>query len=110
MANLNAKVNGLARQWELAKTNISSATDSDVAMGGIQAFNGKIYIITSGTVLMTIQIKESPNGTDWITIDEEEIFGNHSYQITSPFNYLKVTVSKYTSGTITSIPIIGQTS
>ena len=99
---------GLVRTWELADTDISSATASDTACEGLHSFNGVIFVITSGTVLMTVQVQESPDNVNWVVTDEQEITGNACYRIAHPFFYLRVVVSSYTSGTITSIPIAGQ--
>jgi glutamate 5-kinase len=109
MANIAPDVIGLTREWELISTAIGSATTSDVATGGIHTKIGTIYVITSGTVDMTIQIQESPDNTNWVTIIEDDIVGNESYRLTHPFYFMRINVSSYTGGQIDSIKIIGIT-
>ncbi len=107
MAQINPIATGLTRIWKLSSTAISSATPSDVAVGGLQVRVGTIYIITSGTVLMTIRVEESPDGSNWCPTHQEEITGNKSYKITHPFSHLRVDVPSYTSGQIDNIELIG---
>jgi hypothetical protein len=95
------------RTWELASTAISSATDSDTAHGEISHFLGSMYIITSGAVLMTIQVHESVDNSNWAIVDEQIISGNYCYRVAHPFIYLKIVVSDYTSGQIDSIVLLG---
>ena len=109
MADKTPQINGLARRWELVDTAISSAIDSDIAVGGIHTFSGSVYVITSGTVLMTIKIQESPDKISWVNVFEEVITGNEIYRMANPFSYLKVTVSSYTSGQIDQIIVMGIT-
>ena len=109
MADVNPTLAGTARWWELATTPISSATSSDVAVCGINNMVGSIYIVTSGTVLMTIQIRESTDKTNWIVVEEREITGDTAFRIAHPFPYLDLNVSARTGGTINSIKIFGIT-
>lgn len=109
MADVNPTLAGTARWWELATTSISSVTSSDVAVCGINNMVGSIYIVTSGTVLMTIQIRESTDKTNWIVVEEREITGDTAFRIAHPFPYLDLNVSARTGGTIDSIKIFGIT-
>lgn len=109
MALISPIATGLTRIWKLSSTAISSATPSDTAVGGLQVRIGTLYVITSGTVLMTITVEESPDGgsSNWCPIYQEEITGNKAYRITHPFSYLRVNVPTYTSGQIDNIELIG---
>ena len=107
MALIAPTRSGLSRIWELASTSISSATTSDTAEWGLGNFLGTIYVITSGTVAMTIEIQESPDQTNWVTVDTQTISGNTSYRISHPFWWLRAEVTSYTSGSIDSIKLLG---
>lgn len=98
---------GVMRKWDLTDTAISSTTDSDTAHGEIAHFLGSMYIKTSGAVLMTIQIQESPDNINWFVVDEQEISENYCYRIVHPFIYLKLVVHDYTSGQIDDITLLG---
>lgn len=109
MADINPQIHGTARKWSLVSTPLSSATSSNVAVGGINNVVGSIYIVTSGVVLMTIQIRESTDKVNWIVVEEREITGSTAFRIAHPFPYLDLNISSYTGGSIDSITIWGIT-
>ena len=107
MADITPTSAGNARWWELATTPISSATSSDIAVGGINNVVGSIYVITSETVLMTIAIEESPDKVTWVTVEERQITGDTAFRIAHPFPFLRFRITSYTGGTINSIKMYG---
>jgi len=107
MALIKPESKGLARTWELVSTAISSATTSDTAEWGLGVLSASMYIITSNTPLMTVQIQESPDNSTWITCGEIRLIQDEIIRLSNPFWWLRVNVSAYSTGQIDQIKILG---
>ena len=108
MALVQPKAVGLTRVWELVSTAIASATYSNVATSdGVHSILGVIYVVTSNVPSMTIQIQESTDNSNWITVEERVITASHAYKIEHPWLWMRVNVSSWTSGQIDSVVVLG---
>ena len=93
MALIKPEAQGLVRKWELATTAITSATTSYTAEWGLGILAASLYIITSNTPLMTVQIQESPDNSTWITCGEIRLIQDEIIRLSNPFWWLRVNVS-----------------
>ena len=108
MALIQPIPKGITRTWELVSTALDTTGDiSNVAEGGLAHFLGTIYIITSNTPSMTISIQESPDNSNWVTIDTQVIAGNEAYRIQQPFPYLRLVADSVSGGQIDNITLFG---
>jgi len=107
MALIRPTSMGLTRTWELASTAIAGDGVSDTAEWGLSSIIGSMYILTSSTPLMTVQVQESPDNATWVTVEEIILAKDEVFRISHPFWWMRVSVSAHSSGQIDNIKIVG---